>query len=133
MSNSLIVSIGSNSNDRRWQIEQAIERLKAKFKNESVSGIYESSADNGKDAPYLNAVMAATTSMSMEETISYLKQWEVLCGRTPASKLEGVIPIDLDIVVWNNEIVRPAEFNKPYFARGYHQLIAAEKIDSLGY
>ncbi len=133
MSNSLIVGIASNSKDRRWQIEQAIERLKSKFKNESVSGIYETTADNGRDAPYLNAVMAATTSMSLEETISYLKQWEALCGRTPASKLEGVIPIDLDIVVWNNEIVRPEDFNKPYFTRGYHQLVAADKIDSLGY
>ncbi len=131
--NTFIIAIGSNSRDRQWQMEQAIERLKEKFKNESVSSIYECSADNGKDAPYLNAVMVASTSMSLEETNSYLKQWEVLCGRTPASKLEGVIPIDLDIIVWNNEIIRQKEFNKPYFARGYHELIAAEKVESIGY
>ena len=34
----------------------------------------------------------------------------------------GVIPIDLDIVIWNNNIIREKDFNQKYFQIGWHQL-----------
>lgn len=126
--NNVVISIGSNSSDRQWQLDYAIRHLKSKFKSVSVSSIYESSAQNGKDAPYLNAVMVGETNMDLDKTTAFCKQWETLCGRTPASKLEGVIPIDIDIVVWNGDVVKETDFLFPYFTRGYHQLVAAGKV-----
>ncbi len=126
--NRFVLGVGSNSSDRDWQIENAIKWIKEKFSNVKLSSIYETRASNGKDADYINLVMRVDTHKSIEETTEMLKKYEAICGRTPASKLEGVIPIDLDIVVWNTEIVRPKEFDYPYFSRGYHELLACGDI-----
>lgn len=123
--NSLILSIGTNSADREWQMSQAIKRMKQLFKKTVVSDIYEVPAHNGVDAPYLNAVLVATTSMALEETNGLLKQWEALCGRTPASKLQGVIPIDIDVVVWNDEVLRPVDYSRSYVSLGISRLLAS--------
>ncbi|MBQ9076602.1 MAG: 2-amino-4-hydroxy-6-hydroxymethyldihydropteridine diphosphokinase [Muribaculaceae bacterium] len=123
--NNLILSIGANSPDREWQMAQAVKRMKQLFKKTVVSEIYEVPAHNGVDAPYLNAVMVASTTMNMEDVTVALKQWETLCGRTPASKQQGVIPIDLDIVVWNDEVVRPVDYSRNYVSTGIARLLSA--------
>lgn len=123
--NNLILSIGANSPDREWQMAQAVKRMKQLFKKTVVSEIYEVPAHNGVDAPYLNAVMVASTTMNMEDVTVALKQWETLCGRTPASKQQGVIPIDLDIVVWNDEVVRPVDYSRSYVSTGIARLLSA--------
>lgn len=123
--NRLIISLGSNSADRERQMSQAIDRMKQLFNKTVVSEIYEVPAHNGVDAPYLNAVMVATTAMSLEEITAALKQWETLCGRTPASKLQGVIPIDVDVVVWNDEILRPVDYSRSYVSLGISRLLTS--------
>jgi 2-amino-4-hydroxy-6-hydroxymethyldihydropteridine diphosphokinase len=53
-----------------------------------------------------------------------LKSWEAECGRTPESKQKGVVPIDLDIVMWNSEVVRPVDYSRSYVSMGIAQLLA---------
>lgn len=122
--NRLILSLGTNSADREWQMSQAIKRMKQLFKKTVVSEVYEVPAYNGVDAPYLNAVIVAATTMELEETNALLKQWEVLCGRTPASKLQGVIPIDIDVVMWNDDVLRPVDYSRSYVSIGISRLLA---------
>lgn len=122
--NKVVISLGSNSHDRYLQMENAISFVKSRFKNVSVSSIYESEALNGKDAAYLNTVAIAETNLTCEDATKLLKEWEKQCGRTPESKLEGSIPIDLDIVVWNDNVVREKDFSYPFFMQGYKDLIS---------
>lgn len=122
MSNNLVLSIGSNNHDREWQMKNAIEWLRKQFNAVKISEVYEAVADNGIDGPYLNAVMTAETDLDLDAAIVLVKQWETLCGRTPVSKIKGEIPIDIDIVVWNGNIIRPTEFGRPYFRHGYDLL-----------
>lgn len=121
--NTMFVSIGSNSLDRQWQMSQAVKYLKTKMDGVLVSTIYETSAINGVDAPYFNAVVFAKTELDLDSVMTMLKQWEVQCGRTSLSKLNGVVPIDLDIVVWNNQVLREKDFSYSYFKTGYNELI----------
>lgn len=121
--NKFILSIGTNSPDREWQMSHAIKQLKQIFKKTTFSEIYEVPAHNGIDAPYLNAIMVGTTNLSLDEANRALKQWETICGRTPASKQQGVIPIDLDIVVWNNEVIRPVDYSREFVSRGISSLL----------
>lgn len=121
--NKFILSIGTNSPDREWQMSHAIKQLKQIFKKTTFSEIYEVPSHNGIDAPYLNAIMVGTTNLSLDEANRALKQWETICGRTPASKQQGVIPIDLDIVVWNNEVIRPVDYSREYVSRGISSLL----------
>jgi 2-amino-4-hydroxy-6-hydroxymethyldihydropteridine diphosphokinase len=120
--NKLIISIGSNSPDQDIQMENAISFLKSRFKNVLVSSIYESEALNGNDADYLNAVAIAETNLTCEDATKSLKEWEMQSGRTPESKLKGSIPIDLDIVVWNDNVVREKDFSYSFFTKGYKEL-----------
>lgn len=121
--NKMILSLGSNSSDREWQMKQAIKQIKQLFTKVVLSEIYEVAAHNGIDAPYLNAVAVASTNMSLDEVNVACKQWETICGRTPASKIQGVIPIDIDVVAWNGEIVRETDYSREYVAKGIVQLL----------
>ena len=38
------------------------------------------------------------------------------------SKKKGDIPMDLDIIIWNDEIIREADYNQHYFQIGWQQL-----------
>ena len=126
--NRIVIGIGSNSEDSQRQMELAICHLKSIFSNVVASTAYQTPALNGKDSDYLNAVAVCYTEMTFEEATMALKQWEKTCGRTPESKLKGCIPIDLDIVVWNNEIVREKDYSYSFFTQGYNQLIAMGTI-----
>lgn len=120
--NSVVISIGSNCKDSEKAVEKSIGFLSGKLQSPRASGCYSTPASNGKDADYLNAVLVGYTDDSREKFTSLLKLYEVANGRTALSKQEGVIPIDLDLVVWNDEVVRPVDFDKEYFQIGWKQL-----------
>ena len=120
--NRFVLSIGSNSGNREYQMSQIVTLLNDLFNNISVSDIYETPAINGKDAPYLNGVIIGHTSMDLDEAIKTLKELERNQGRTLELKSQGIVPIDIDIVIWNNEIVRMRDYEQDYFLRGYQQL-----------
>lgn len=120
--NKFVLSLGSNSEDREYQMDLAFRHLKSAFDGVESSAIYETDALNGKDAPYLNSVVVGFTNMEYNEMVECMKKWEKQCGRTSDSKHKGIIPIDIDVVVWNNTIVRDKDYNMPYFIRGYQEL-----------
>lgn len=112
--NFVVLSIGSNSSDREWQMKQALNHLNKMFKKCVASETYEFAAHNGIDAPYLNQVVLAKTLMPLEDINVAMKQWETICGRTPSSKQQGVIPIDIDIVIFNGEMIKPVDYSRQY-------------------
>lgn len=120
--NSVVISIGSNCKDREQAVRKSIDFLSGKLQSPRESACYSTPASNGKDADYLNAVLVGDTDDSREKFEALLKLYEAANGRTKLSKQEGIIPIDLDLVVWNGEVVRPADFNKDYFQIGWKQL-----------
>ncbi len=120
--NSIVLSIGSNSRDRQWQIEHAIEWLNKHFSNIKMSSIYNSEADNHRDADYLNVVIKGDCKLDFETIYQKVKEYENVCGRTPASKLTGNVPMDLDIIIWNGKIIRPTDFTKAYFQKGWTEI-----------
>ena len=124
--NQLVLSIGSNSRDREWQIRHCIEWLRHTLSNVRLSTIYNSVAVNNRDADYLNAVMIAKTKKNFDDISALMRQYEMVCGRTPASKLQGEIPIDIDIVLWNDDVLRQRDFAQQYFQRGWQELKEVE-------
>ncbi len=121
---SCTIGLGSNTDDRKYQIERAIEHLCGYFDKCTVSSVYELEAFNGKDKPYLNTVMHGQTRHDYESVIRFLKKWEAECGRTQTESVEGIISIDLDLVIWDGQIKRPRDFERIYFNKGYRELLA---------
>ena len=122
--NSCTIGLGSNTEDREYQIEQAIQYLLTYLDKASASAVYESEAFNGKDKPYMNAVVHGYTYHDHDSVVKRLKEWEADHGRTMEETLKGVIKIDLDLVIWDEHILRPKDFERHYFNRGYRELLA---------
>ena len=125
-----VVSIGSNSEDRESKVTEAIEVLMGRLNDVSVSSVYETPASNGKDAPYFNAVLVGQTTASQKEVNDMLKEHEKEAGRTEISDLEGVVQLDLDLVIWGGRIVRENDFEKSYFNLGYRELLVNGAFES---
>jgi 7,8-dihydro-6-hydroxymethylpterin-pyrophosphokinase len=124
MQHSCTICLGSNTPDQEEQIKKAIEHLKEQLSEVEVSATYRSAAYNGKDAPYLNAVVHGYTDRSIEQMETDLKLWEKKQGRTAEMRSEGKVPIDLDLVIWCGRIMRQVDFERHYFNEGYRELLA---------
>ncbi|MCM1354945.1 MAG: 2-amino-4-hydroxy-6-hydroxymethyldihydropteridine diphosphokinase [Staphylococcus sp.] len=129
--NSCTIGLGSNTPDREYQITKAIEHLCGYFNKCSVSSVYETPAINGKDPSYMNAVVHGYTGHDRDNIVKYLKEWEKESGRTPMHTAEGLITIDLDLVIWNEHIVRPKDFERLYFNKGYRELLAKGAYETM--
>ncbi|MCI6894520.1 MAG: 2-amino-4-hydroxy-6-hydroxymethyldihydropteridine diphosphokinase [Bacteroidales bacterium] len=121
--NNVILSLGSNSHDSNEQMRRCIHWLQNTLQVTAKSTVYRTAATNGKDTDYTNAVVAVCTPMPIDQLNGLMKQYERECGRTPQSKSLGSIPIDIDVVIFNNQVIRPKDFAQPYFTIGYQQLL----------
>ena len=50
----------------------------------------------------------------MTEVRSILKQIEQTNGRTPESKKEGRIPLDIDLLSYDQQVLKPEDWQKEY-------------------
>lgn len=117
--NKLTISIGSNSIDKVLQMSNCIAWLKENLKATIFSETYSSPAINGKDPEYLNAVAIALSEETHEDLVRQFKAYEASCGRNSYSKKRGEIPIDIDIVIWNDNILRQKDYCQEYFKIGW--------------
>ena len=62
------------------------------------------------------------TDLEPAELQIVLRHSEAALGRTPGSKAAGQIPIDIDIVIADGHILRPADYRTPHFQLCYAQL-----------
>ncbi len=89
-----------------------------------MSSVYESDAINGKDAPYLNAVIHGLSPVNSTALVKFLKEWEIEEGRQQDDVAHGQVSIDLDLVIFDSRILRPKDFERHYFNIGYRELLA---------
>ena len=123
---SLIISIGSNTPDRWEQVNKALIWLGEFTISAKKSKIYHSKPEGNCakkiNYTYANAVYCALTALSQDEVESMLKKYEADNGRTPQMKLFGIVPIDLDLVFFDDRLLRPQEMMRDYFKRGYEEI-----------
>lgn len=125
--NTALISLASNSPDKREQMEQAFAELRAMGIVARSSSIYETAPyGNPRHPNYLNAVACIRTAAEYPVLYDTLKEMERAHGRTPQSKLSGEIPLDIDIVVWNGETLRPQDYERDYFKTGLHEIQSVE-------
>ena len=125
--NTALISLASNSPDKREQMEQAFAELRAMGIVARSSSIYETAPyGNPRHPNYLNAVACIHTPAEYPVLYDTLKAMEQAHGRTPQSKLSGEIPLDIDIVVWNGETLRPQDYERDYFKTGLPEIQPAE-------
>lgn len=118
----VFVGLGSNSADKYRQIETAIDFLRQNLDEVKVSSIYETDALNSIDQPYVNSVVTGLTRLDESCLVDCLKKWERASGRCQARNEAGDIPIDMDLVVMGESVLRQKDFEREYFMKGYREL-----------
>lgn len=123
-----ILVLGSNFGKREAAIRKALDCLSEVCSLLKMSDIYESPDYFGSFRKYANLVVEIETEKEELLINNIVKKIEKTLGRTKESRERGEVIIDIDIVIWNNEIRRHADYNSTYFKKGYLQLKKQEVL-----
>lgn len=76
------------------------------------------------NTPHLfeNQLGCFTTSRNAEEVISFFKKIESNCGRKPEDKEQGIVILDLDLLMYDEEVLKPEDMQRPYVIKGLKAL-----------
>ncbi len=130
----VVISIGSNTPDREERMEKAITALANRFDDFRCSEVYETPCWRGEGPDYFNAVAVFTTTVSLSQLDETFKAMEVAAGRPadgPERRLH--VPLDIDVVVYGNEVVRKRDFERYYFTKGYNEIMDPRNIEIQDY
>ncbi len=103
--NTAIVMLGSNTNAEQ-NIDLAKEKISEFYEIISVSSPLITKP-HGKHylSDFRNEAVKLLSDETAEETKATFKQIEIDMGRTPENKKQGNMPIDIDLIYWNETIV----------------------------
>jgi 2-amino-4-hydroxy-6-hydroxymethyldihydropteridine diphosphokinase len=89
---------------------------------EAQSDIYDTPPFSGVGSDYVNTVVAISTDLTLETIDALCKEYERHEGRDDTCRSRGIVPIDMDVVIYGDTIVRPHEVSRYYFQQGYCSL-----------
>lgn len=120
--NSAVIAIGSNYGNACRNVKDAISWIRTNWIVKRVSHIYETPDYLGAGSFYCNAVLEIDFEDTEDSIIRKFKVYEKEKGRTDELKQLGRVPIDIDLVIINNHILRKKDFETRYFKIGYQNL-----------
>jgi 2-amino-4-hydroxy-6-hydroxymethyldihydropteridine diphosphokinase len=119
--NDCIIGIGSNI-EADQNIPEMLRLLADKVEIVQVSQMVQTKPIGiAEQADYTNGAVLIRTEMTLETLSLYLKKLEDRMGRDRSQKKFGPRNIDLDILIWNNEVV-----DQDYYTRDFLRNSAAE-------
>lgn len=109
------LGMGSNRGDRLANLRRAMEELgRAGVKVQRVSSFYRTEpVDFGPQAWFINCAVEATTALMPMQLLKAVKSVERALGRRPGVN-KGPRPIDIDILLYENVVVRTAALTIPH-------------------
>lgn len=125
MKHRVLICLGSNLSDRDHRVLTAAEYFEHEHLDRTDRTPIAVSDDfTGLGRPYANMLLSAETDRSLAQLIDAATRYELAEGRTRHSKHLGVMPIDIDIVFYDGQLLKPRQFDRSYFQRLYKQLNA---------
>ena len=92
------LGLGSNV-EREIHIDMALSMLEEHIDPLRRSPIYESASIDPRQSPFYNLVVGGSTDLSLAELNAWIKDIELLHGRT--SSTQRFIPLDIDILLFD--------------------------------
>ena len=105
---SILIALGSNYHQSA-HIQWASQRLASLFTDVTVSPVLWTSDIHGRGQWYLNRLLRAQTTLSLEQLTELLKQTEQESRRTKEH-----VTIDLDIMLYDAQRYHLADWDRPY-------------------
>lgn len=101
-----IIMLGSNSNAEE-NITKAKERINDKYEIIDESTVLVTLPRGKKyKSHFLNQAIKILSDEYFEDSVIFFKQIEKELGKTPDGKADGIIPVDIDFVFWNDTAMR---------------------------
>lgn len=118
----IAIGIGSNTAGATRHVAEALQWIAARFQSVRLSAPYRTAGVGKKSQgqTYCNAVAVGHSDLAAEELNRLLKEYESAHGRVKGSPQ---VTIDLDLVIYGDTVLRPGDFGREYFQRGYRQVI----------
>ncbi|ROV60960.1 2-amino-4-hydroxy-6-hydroxymethyldihydropteridine diphosphokinase [Vibrio ponticus] len=112
------IAVGSNLADPVAQANAAIDALKLLPSSEFIqaSQLYSSTPMGPQDQPdYINAVVAIKTELTPLELLDCTQAIELEQGRVRKDERWGPRTLDLDIVLYGNEVIDSERLTVPHY------------------
>ena len=124
--NRVLLCLGSNW-DKEKNMERAAEMLRAHFVFIQFSQpVYTEPIDCPLSTTFLNRVYSEESPARIKDV---LKDIECCIGRKPEDKSCGRVPIDIDLLQWNDQILKAEDLTREYVLDGICSLLAAGEND----
>jgi 2-amino-4-hydroxy-6-hydroxymethyldihydropteridine diphosphokinase len=123
--NTAYLSLGSNLGDPPSQIRSAIRRLESSGKIRRISSLYSAEPMEIKQQPwFINCAVEVSTNLTPEQLLTKMLAIEAEMGRFRMGK-KGPRLIDLDLLLFNDEIVRQNNLTVPHPAMHRRRFVLA--------
>ena len=117
-----IIGMGSNI-DPEQNIAAALYFLRQEQELVSVSSLIKTSPIGIPDQPdFLNGAAKVFTALKLTDFTSYLKEVEDRLKRNRTAPKSGPRTIDLDIVIWDGEIIDPDYYNRDFLKKAVDEI-----------
>jgi 2-amino-4-hydroxy-6-hydroxymethyldihydropteridine diphosphokinase len=121
--NIAVVSVGSNIDAER-SVARTKELLSKEQKILAQSAFVKTSPIGFSDqADFLNGAFLVSTGLSIDKFKDYLRDLEDRLGRVRTENKFGPRTIDLDIVVWNGEIVNDDFYERDFVKKAVVEVL----------
>jgi 2-amino-4-hydroxy-6-hydroxymethyldihydropteridine diphosphokinase len=119
------LSLGSNLGDRVANLRRALGGLaQAGIEIRRVSSLYRTEPVEFRAQPwFLNCVVEAGTELMPVQLLKTLKRLERRLGRRSSGISKGPRPIDIDILLYENVVVRSAVLTIPHQRLGERRFV----------
>jgi 2-amino-4-hydroxy-6-hydroxymethyldihydropteridine diphosphokinase len=108
----VFVALGSNI-DPAQRVLQAARALKDSFNDARFSACYRNPAFGFEGADFINAVTGFSTSLPIPSLLQLMRQIEAHCGRLPAAPKWAPRAMDLDLLLYGDEVGSGAGYTLP--------------------
>lgn len=122
MKHTVVLSLGSNYGNREKSVASAIKLMSEVLTTAQSSTVYTTPPLSGTGEPYANAVIAGEWDGELSDLEILCKRTEIRFGRTDERRQQHQVPLDIDIVMYDGKVIRPADFGYAFFQTGYRQL-----------
>ena len=120
------IGLGSNLSEPIEQVNSAINAIEKILQSEviSVSSLYLSKPMGPQDQDdYINGVLALETSLSAIELFDALQAIENEFGRVRKENRWGARILDLDIILFGNEIINTERLTIPHYGMSEREFV----------
>jgi 2-amino-4-hydroxy-6-hydroxymethyldihydropteridine diphosphokinase len=106
--------LGSN-HDQQQNLHQARQRLAQVLVSHGYTdAIWTEPLGQSHHGPYLNQLACGKTGLTLSELETALKAIEHDMGRTDEDRRQGIVRIDLDLLLFDQEHRHLPDWNRPY-------------------